>query len=330
MVRPLVTIITPTYNQQGYVAESIESVLAQSYPHWEQVVVDDGSTDATRDVVASYRDPRIRLLCLPHRGLASLAESYNAALAASRGDLVAILEGDDRWPPDKLERQVPMFDSAATVLSWGRAALIDQEGQSAGTFSAFRTGRGATRLSAAAAFHRLTRSNIFAPTVTVMVRRRVLDAIGGFRQTGSTLFVDLPTWLFALAISRGEVIQSAEVLGLYRVHAGQTTQRQRTRMTRDHLSVVLSVVDELNADTLAVLGWDASSRRRAVSRGRLAEGETLLMSGEFAGASVTFRRALFGDADLPDRVLAAIGLLSAAARVDLVRVAFSLRARLRG
>src|SRR5688500_377534 len=98
MKSPLVTIVTPAYNQKRYIAECVESVLAQTYPHWEQIVVDDGSTDGTPEIVESYRDPRIRCIRLPHRGLAALGESYNTALAAARGELVAILEGDDLWP----------------------------------------------------------------------------------------------------------------------------------------------------------------------------------------------------------------------------------------
>jgi glycosyltransferase involved in cell wall biosynthesis len=125
----LVSIISPTFNQQRYVAQCIESALAQTYPNWEQSFVDDGSTDATREAIASYPDPRIRLIALPHCGLGALAESYNAALAVASGSLVGILEGDDAWPADKLERQVPLFDDPGTVLGWGRGALIDAEGR---------------------------------------------------------------------------------------------------------------------------------------------------------------------------------------------------------
>src|SRR4051812_46970983 len=82
---PLVTIVSPVYNQERHVAGCIESALAQTYPHWEQIVVDDGSTDRTREIVTRYRDQRIRLLALPHRGLDALGASYNAALAAGTG-----------------------------------------------------------------------------------------------------------------------------------------------------------------------------------------------------------------------------------------------------
>ena len=117
--QPLVSILTPAYQQLGYIRRCIESVLAQSYARWELVVADDGSTDGTPEAVEAYRDARIQVLRLPHRGLGALAETYNAALARTSGPLVAILEGDDRWPPDKLALQVPVFEDEGVALSWG-------------------------------------------------------------------------------------------------------------------------------------------------------------------------------------------------------------------
>src|SRR5690242_11159141 len=159
MKRSLVTIISPTYNQERYVAKCAESALAQTYQEWEQIFVDDGSSDATREIIAGFEDPRIRLVTLPHGGLGNLERSYNAALAASRGSLVGILEGDDLWPPDKLAMQVPSFDSADTLLSWGRADLIDEQGTTVGEVATVRDGRPSVRMTTAEAFHRLTRRN---------------------------------------------------------------------------------------------------------------------------------------------------------------------------
>jgi glycosyltransferase involved in cell wall biosynthesis len=95
---PLVSVITPTYNHERYIAACVESVFGQTYPYWEQVIVDDGSEDGTLEVLSRYRDDRLRVVRLPHRGLAHLGETYNVALAHARGDLIAILEGDDFLP----------------------------------------------------------------------------------------------------------------------------------------------------------------------------------------------------------------------------------------
>jgi Glycosyltransferases involved in cell wall biogenesis len=310
----LVSIISPTYNQERYVAQCIESALGQTYPHWEQIFVDDGSTDGTRDVIAGYRDPRIRLIALPHRGLGALAESYNAALAVARGSLVGILEGDDAWPHDKLERQVPTFDDPRTLLSWGRGALIDAEGRRTRVMTTMKGVSGTARVDAAAAFHRLTRENFFIPSVTVMVRRSALDAIGGFRQTGSSLFVDLPTWLWLTLRGQGDAVYLDSVLGIYRHHASGTSTEKAAQMRLEHLRVVLAIEVEAGPEAMARVGWDARSRRRAVARGDLVKAKLDLAGGRYSEAYRSYAEAWRVGMGLNVRIRALRGMLAARAR----------------
>lgn len=328
MARPLVTIVTPTYNQERFIAACIESALAQRYDAWEQIVVDDGSDDRTPEIVASYEDPRVRLLRLPHRGLGALAETYNAALGASGGALVGILEGDDRWPADKLERQVPLFEDPRTVLTWGRATTIDERGERLGERRAVNSRGGRTAFDTAEAFRRLTRSNFLTPSVTVMVRRSALEAVGGFVQTGSALYVDLPTWLRISAAIPGQVEFLDEVLGEYRVHASQTTRAAGAEMSRQHLEAVLRTLDLLEPAQLERMGGGDALRRRAVARGALAKGESLLAAKAYRDAGAAFREALARSYDLPDRLLALGGIGSALLHTDLVKRAFAVRASL--
>jgi glycosyltransferase involved in cell wall biosynthesis len=311
---PLVTIISPVYNQERYVDQCIESALAQTYASWEQIFVDDGSTDGTRDRIARYRDPRIRLVALPHRGLAALAESYNAALAVARGSLVGILEGDDAWPADKLERQVPLFDDHRTVLSWGRGALIDADGRPTRVMTTMKGAGARADVEGPAAFHRLTRENFFIPSVTVMVRRAALDAVGGFRQTGSSLFVDLPTWLWVTATVDGHVTYLDHVLGIYRHHAAGTSTERAAEMKREHLRVVLAVEEALSPAALARAEWDARSRRRALARGDLVEAKLALAANRNGDAYASYRKVLVGGVGLGMRVRALRGMLSARVR----------------
>jgi glycosyltransferase involved in cell wall biosynthesis len=311
---PLVTIVCPTYNQSRYIGECIESALAQTYPHWEMIVVDDGSSDGTREVVARHDDPRIRLIALPHRGLGALAESYNAALAVATGALVAILEGDDAWPADKLERQVPTFDDPRTLLSWGRGVLIDAEGRRTRVMTTMKGVRGpAVHLETGPAFHRLTRENFLTPSVCVMVRRSAIDAIGGFRQTGSQLFVDLPTWLWLTAVNDGRLTYVDRELGIYRHHAAGTSTDKAAQMKLEHLKVVLAVEAEVGAQALARAGWDARSRGRALARGAIVQGKLELKSRRWAEASASFRAAL-ASGDMRMRLRALRGMASARMR----------------
>jgi glycosyltransferase involved in cell wall biosynthesis len=329
MEQPLVTIVSPCYNQERYIAACAASALAQTYPSWEQVFVDDGSTDETCRILDGFQDSRFRVFRRPHRGLSALAEAYNIALAESRGSLVAILEGDDLWPPDKLALQVPVFEDPGAVLSWGHAALIDDAGEQLSARAFAHSSRAPTRVSTRAAFHRLTRTNFLVPSVTVMVRRAALDAIGGFRQSGSGLFVDLPTWLWLAAVHDGHVSFVNEVVGIYRVHQAQTSQRKRAEMTAEHLSVVQAVVAELDESALSRIGWDESSKRRAETRAHLNRGEAFLMLGDYRAAYEQFRAGLRHASDSTDRLFALAGIASAGTRVNLVKAAFALRERAR-
>src|SRR6267143_992770 len=128
-VGPLVSVITPTYNHESYIGPCIESLLRQTYPHWEQIIVDDGSTDATPKVVKRYLDPRIRYHRQTNQGAYALARTYNQALDIAKGSLIAILEGDDLWPPMKLATLVPTFDDPRVVLAYGQNADVSASGQ---------------------------------------------------------------------------------------------------------------------------------------------------------------------------------------------------------
>ena len=117
--QPLVSIITPTYNHEQFIGQCVGSVLAQTYTNWEQIIIDDGSTDNTNEVIKTYNDRRIRYIYQKNVGIWKLNETYNKALALANGELIAILEGDDFWPPDKLEVQVPFFLNTNVVLAFG-------------------------------------------------------------------------------------------------------------------------------------------------------------------------------------------------------------------
>lgn len=124
---PVVSIITPVYNHERYIGECIESVIRQTYTSWEMIVVDDGSTDGTWDLVQRFAssDPRIRVIRQGHVGIWRLSETYNKALRASVGQLVAVLEGDDLWPANKLEIQVDLhLKDTSLIFSYGRVALV--------------------------------------------------------------------------------------------------------------------------------------------------------------------------------------------------------------
>jgi glycosyltransferase involved in cell wall biosynthesis len=107
---PLVTVVTPAYNVAKYVGETVDSVLRQTFRDFEYLVVDDGSEDNSVDVVKAHArdDPRFRLVAGEHRGQSA---ARNAGIREAKGEYIAFLDGDDRWHPRFLERQLGLIQS---------------------------------------------------------------------------------------------------------------------------------------------------------------------------------------------------------------------------
>ena len=224
---PLVSVLTPTYNHSQFIGECIESVLAQHFQNWEMLVLDDGSTDGTAEIAESFKDSRITVLRYEHRGLDHLADTYNAGLAAAKGDLVAILEGDDLWPAHKLLRQVLDFEAPEVVLSAGLFEVLDAEGTV--LFVApeiLPPSDGLTNSPVGRSTLRMLDSGCLTFTfpVTVMLRRTALEAIGGFQSYPGLSVVDLPTFL-AMGL-QGRWVFHGDILGKWRRHASSTTADQ--------------------------------------------------------------------------------------------------------
>lgn len=120
---PRVSVIIPTYQRAQWLGRAIDSVLAQTMPHFELIVVDDGSTDETDAVVSAYRDGRIRYI--QHGENLGSSEARNTGVEASRGEYVAFLDSDDEWLPRKLARQLDLFEeSVDTELGAVNCGLI--------------------------------------------------------------------------------------------------------------------------------------------------------------------------------------------------------------
>ena len=101
-----VSVITPMYNCEKFISETIESVLNQTYTNWEMIIIDDCSTDKSNQIVKQYieRDKRIRLIALNENSGAAVAR--NKGIEVSSGRFIAFLDGDDLWEPNKLEKQI--------------------------------------------------------------------------------------------------------------------------------------------------------------------------------------------------------------------------------
>jgi len=106
---PRITVLIPVYNREGYIAAAIDSVLAQSFTDFELLIVDDGSTDRSMEIISSYADPRIRIERNPYNKGGPWAR--NRGLDLARGEYVAMLDSDDVAAPERLARQNAFLDA---------------------------------------------------------------------------------------------------------------------------------------------------------------------------------------------------------------------------
>lgn len=314
---PLVAVLTPTFEHARYIGRCIESVLAQSLTRWEMVIVDDGSTDQTVEIARSYPDIRIRVISGERRGMAGLGATYNTALSLSTAPLVAVLEGDDEWPPEKLTLQAAAFEDARVVLSYGAADLIDEAGCRYARYSRAPGSPAMALNDPPGSILEALAAHNFLVASTVVARRSALDRIGGFWQPNGIPYVDHPTWL-RLALE-GRFDRRREVVGRWRRHASQWTTRTSAETDPDRTAYVDEVVREaarrgialstpigatMQADRVRLERWaHLNAFRRALLHSSLTEGaraaRPLLATGRpawwaMAGLGVT-SRLLGGD-----------------------------------
>jgi glycosyltransferase involved in cell wall biosynthesis len=226
---PLVSILTPTFNHGLYIEQCIASVISQTEQRWEQIIIDDGSTDDTGDLIGTFDDPRIRYIRQERQGISALARTYDRALQMARGEFVAILEGDDFWPVDKLERQLPSFERDEVVLSWGFAHETDEAGAPQQVFPPGRVLRRLQGRRPRSTLDALLAGN-YIPACTVICRRAALEKIGGFWQPFDVPTADYPTWL--LLCRMGSFAPITAVLGFWRRHDFQVTVQLASAMQR--------------------------------------------------------------------------------------------------
>lgn len=219
-----VSIITPAYNLERYIEKCIKSVLDQTFQNWEQIIIDDYSSDSTPELILRHAQKDKRIKFLKHRkrwGIERLVETYNQALSLSEGDLIAILEGDDFWPPYKLSEQVEDFKDEKIIVSYGDCIVTDSNGMPYQIRSHFgkKNLKWLNNDPPGSILYAFSDLNFFLEPSTAVIRKKALMGIGGFK--GSRFypfFVDIPTWP-ELAL-KGKFRYNHKILGYYRRHTG--------------------------------------------------------------------------------------------------------------
>lgn len=169
-MNPTVSIVLPTYNHAHYLPDSIGSVLTQTYQDWELLIVDNSSTDSTSQVLATYTDPRIRLLTISNNGV--IARSRNLGIREARGAWVAFLDSDDLWYPDKLRTCVERLRNGIDLVCHGERWV-------GGDLPTRDVAYGP--VTRASERNLVVRGNCLS-TSAVVVRRDLLQSLGGFSE----------------------------------------------------------------------------------------------------------------------------------------------------
>lgn len=180
-----VSIIIPAYNAARYIPRALRSVLSQTYPHLEVVVVDDGSTDDTADVVRGIGDDRVRYLYQANTGQGA---ARNHGIRASRGEYLAFLDADDIYLPQKAERQVELL-SCQDHYSVVYCNMLHFDSQRPWVGYKKRTAYRSGNL-----LPELLRTSLINLN-TVMMTRKVLAQVGGFAERGRYYSEDWDLWL---------------------------------------------------------------------------------------------------------------------------------------
>lgn len=266
---PRVSVIVPAYNVERYISEALESALSQTYTDHEIVVVNDGSTDSTAEVIDGFAG-KIVYIEQDNRGLAT---ARNVAIEASSGELIALLDSDDVWVPDRLERMVSYMEShpghiAVTTDSY----LIEQDRPTQKRVYASLPPR--WRFKASNQAYWITQYNFMQ--VHTMFRTSLIERYGGFDEALRSC-EDWDLWMRAL-LSSETFGCIDEPLACYRLREGSLSI-DRSKLLPDEITILQKAI--------------ASGMAQPGAHGRLsyAKGQLAMSAGGFDESRPHFVRA---------------------------------------
>ncbi len=275
---PTVSVIIPAYNQGHYLGKAIQSVLNQTFADFEIIVVDDGSTDDTRQVAAGFLDPRVRYVYQDNAGLSA---ARNTGIRHAKGAFLSFLDSDDLFLPEKLALLLAKFDAEPELgFVAGQAILIDENDHRIGEIFDKRLPKDSTQLLLGNPLH----------VGSVMVRREWQTRVGFFDETLRS-YEDWDMWL-RLAKAGCRMGWVDRPVSLYRFHTNQMT-RNGQQMTTATFAVLKKLFNQPDLPPR----WQAM-RDKAYSHAHLRGAAQAYQAEDFAAAMKHLDTAVRLNSDL--------------------------------
>lgn len=241
---PLVSVVIPNYNHTRFISNAIQSVLAQDYLNYEIIVVDDGSTDGSRDAVARFGE-KIRYIWQKNQGLAG---ARNTGIRVAAGELIGLLDADDEWRPDYLEQMLALVEKHPEGwVYYCMAQCMDVDGHVLPQYV------GGPPVEPNLLYQVLLRANFIIPS-TVIFRRKTIVEFGCF-DVGLRSCEDWDLWLRLLPI--GKIVGTSQSLVRYRVHGNSLS----TDVAGMHAATKKVVDKHFGEDDGNPASWSPRKRR---------------------------------------------------------------------
>jgi glycosyltransferase involved in cell wall biosynthesis len=213
---PAISVIIPTYNRSHLIGKSIQSVLNQTYSNFELIVVDDGSTDGTGEVVKAINDKRLKyILCNKNIGAAA---ARNVGIRLAKGDFIAFQDDDDEWLPKKLEKQIEIIEKSSPEVGVVYTALCRKKGNK----NIYIPSK--SKKTKKGNIHKSLLEGNFVSTQTIFVRRDCFEIAGMFDEN----LPRLQDWELVIRLSKYylfELIDEPLVLSYYTPQSISSNQK---------------------------------------------------------------------------------------------------------
>ena len=248
----------PSYNHEKYIAETINSVLNQTFKDLELIIVDDCSTDSSRDIIETYQKQDSRVRPIFHEVNMGISRTYNDGVKHAQGKFLAFIDSDDLWVETKLEKQLAILSTNEELAVWSEGEIIDQNGKSNGqTFTQFE--HASNRQKSGNIFEELLVDDNFVFDSSLIFKKENMPRIG-FDE--NLKYLNDYRFVVGLA-SEHEFYFQEEPLAKYRVHGKNTIssnwriwQQDRIVLYQEFLKDYGSrIPKKLRAYLLFRIGW---------------------------------------------------------------------------